>query len=470
MRVVACSFVVLSLLLPAGAGLSAGGEDPEDPVPLQSWVSAPFWVPSAPEVSREAGSRYQLTSASMASVASVPATPLPFYAISPCRLVDTRVGVSNPLDPGAWGPPALIPNTNTGPITGDRAFVATGTAQCASVPAGAQAVAANVAVINYASSGRITIYPADAAVRPTAATLNFRVPLTYSPTITQNYAIIALDGTGSFRAFTNGATDLVVDVNGYYAPANQFCMGSDCRTSWNGQDDASVSPMPRTCAVGQIAVATGAYAWRCANLCTAAGTADCGGTSCTNTTNNVNNCGACGTVCPAPTNGTAACVSSVCTVGSCNSGWGNCDSNAANGCEANLTSNVNNCGACGTVCPAPANGAAACLGSICTIGTCNAGFANCDGVLANGCEANLTNSVNNCGACAKVCPTPANGTAACVAAVCLIGTCNTGYADCDQVLANGCEVNLRTSNTNCGACGHACSGTTPNCVNGACSS
>jgi hypothetical protein len=42
-----------------------------------------------------------------------------------------------------------------------------------------------------------------------------------------------------------------------------------------------------------------------------------------------------------------------CQIKACNTDFGDCDGNAANGCEANLSS-INNCGACGVVCsPTP---------------------------------------------------------------------------------------------------------------------
>lgn len=34
--------------------------------------------------------------------------------------------------------------------------------------------------------------------------------------------------------------------------------------------------------------------------------------------------------------------------------------------------------------------------------------------------------------------------------------CPSGYANCNQNSADGCEVNLNTNNNNCGSCGHAC--------------
>ncbi len=47
------------------------------------------------------------------------------------------------------------------------------------------------------------------------------------------------------------------------------------------------------------------------------------------------------------------------------------------------------------------------------------------------------------------------------------GECDSGYADCDNDGANGCEVTLATDSSNCGTCGRACEGGTP-CTAGMC--
>ena len=46
---------------------------------------------------------------------------------------------------------------------------------------------------------------------------------------------------------------------------------------------------------------------------------------------------------------------------SCQKGFGNCDNNADNGCEADLMNDMENCGACGNECPA---------NEICSLGSC----------------------------------------------------------------------------------------------------
>jgi hypothetical protein len=75
----------------------------------------------------------------------------------------------------------------------------------------------------------------------------------------------------------------------------------------------------------------------------------------------VNSAGAwlCGNVMPV-TNGIATCVSSVCSVSACLQGFGDCDGNQANGCEAPLTT-VQNCGGCGIACAA---------NQVCSSGSC----------------------------------------------------------------------------------------------------
>jgi hypothetical protein len=61
------------------------------------------------------------------------------------------------------------------------------------------------------------------------------------------------------------------------------------------------------------------------------------------------NCGACGVVVPTRPNASPVCHSNAPAL-RCDPGFGDCDGNAANGCEAALT-DATRCGACGVVCP-----------------------------------------------------------------------------------------------------------------------
>jgi hypothetical protein len=162
----------------------------------------------------------------------------------------------------------------------------------------------------------------------------------------------------------------------------------------------------------------------------------------------VTNCGKCGNVCDT-TSGPAKCTVGVCGVSNCKVGLGDCDANPTD-CETNTTNDVNNCGGCGVTCVVP-NGTPSCVSSVCKVGTCNAGFADCDGIVKNGCETNIASDTKNCGACNAVC-TIGNATAKCENKVCKVSTCTAPYADCDN---NGtdCETNTSTSTANCGGCG-----------------
>jgi hypothetical protein len=173
----------------------------------------------------------------------------------------------------------------------------------------------------------------------------------------------------------------------------------------------------------------------------------------TDTTASLAHCGACGRSCAFP-RATATCTAGVCAIGACAAGAGNCDGAAVNGCEVDLNTAVANCGRCGGQCPARANATATCAAGACGF-TCSTGFADCDGNAANGCETNTLTTVTACGRCGGACSVP-NATAACRAGACAVGACNAGFADCDGNAANGCEVDTRTSLASCGACGRAC--------------
>ncbi len=107
-------------------------------------------------------------------------------------------------------------------------------------------------------------------------------------------------------------------------------------------------------------------------------------------------CGGCGMACVLP-NAVAACANSSCAVGSCNAGFGDCDAMAANGCEVDTKSDRNHCGGCGTVCTSNQ----VCSGAICK--ACAKGFLDCNGSSSDGCEVHATADEQNCGGCGIAC-------------------------------------------------------------------
>ena len=219
---------------------------------------------------------------------------------------------------------------------------------------------------------------------------------------------------------------------------------------------------------------TGACVPGCNTMKPCATGKDCCSGSCFDTQKDVKNCGTCGNVCPTPANGTAACTAGVCGIGTCNTGFGDCNGSASDGCETNTQTSKDNCGMCGTVC-ALANATAACTAGSCSIATCNGGFDDCDKIASTGCETNLKTDTN-CGMCGRPCSIP-NGTGSCGTGTCVLTGCNTGFGDCDGLSSNGCETNTAGGSVgpsgsilNCGSCGTSCSvaNGTPSCTSGVC--
>ncbi len=190
----------------------------------------------------------------------------------------------------------------------------------------------------------------------------------------------------------------------------------------------------------------------------------CGG-ACIDTDSDGAHCGACGRACASGGAQSVSCVLGVCAP-SCVAPFANCASPPApatdDGCETDTSSSLNDCGVCGTSCT-NANGSTSCAGGACQP-VCTGPFRSCDADATNGCEANTATDVGHCGSCGTAC-TNSNGTTSCVAGSC-VPSCSAGFASCNSNLNDGCEVDLRTSASHCGRCGHGCQG--GSCSSGFC--
>jgi hypothetical protein len=239
------------------------------------------------------------------------------------------------------------------------------------------------------------------------------------------------------------APDLAVDVTPECPTGQQRCDGV-CRDVLT--DPAHCGACGNACGTAANASVT-CLAGRCERRC-ATGFGDCDGDAAngceTSLQDALAHCGACGRAC-APPNATAACAAGRCGVAACVAGFGDCDTDPANGCEIPLNANNEHCGMCGRRCAA----GEACAMGACAI-TCVAGTTLCGTTCAN-----LQADVSHCGACGRACVTP-SGVPLCRDGACGLAACLTGFGDCDATLANGCEVDLRTSARHCGACGRAC--------------
>ena len=197
----------------------------------------------------------------------------------------------------------------------------------------------------------------------------------------------------------------------------------------------------------------------CAASCSG-GLTDCG-MSCVDTTSDASHCGACDAICPGGAHATTTCAASTCSA-TCDPGFGDCDGMMGTGCETPLDQ-LSHCGACSSTCTL-AGAVETCASGTCDIASCEGTFADCDMIASNGCEADLS-TTSDCLTCGNVCPEPpmsGSGTAVCDAAGCDL-TCDPGFGDCNGSVADGCEASLSATAT-CGSCGVSCSASLPVCT------
>jgi hypothetical protein len=127
---------------------------------------------------------------------------LNFYPLTPCRVVDTRAVGGSGLT-GAFGPPQMAAN-------GTRSFPIP-SSSCG-VPATAQAYSLNMTVVPSGPLNYLSTWPTGRAM-PLVSTLN-----DLSGTIVANAAIVPAGSNGAISVFAYDATNLIIDINGYFAP------------------------------------------------------------------------------------------------------------------------------------------------------------------------------------------------------------------------------------------------------------
>jgi len=125
-----------------------------------------------------------------------------FTAITPKRLIDSREGVGAPRGRVNPGNPVTLQVVGAGVQRIDGSNLA--------IPANATAAAINVTAVNPLGTGFVTVWPCGIA-RPTVSTLNFN-----PGEIRANGAIAPLGAGGTLCFYTHAATDLVVDVVGWF--------------------------------------------------------------------------------------------------------------------------------------------------------------------------------------------------------------------------------------------------------------
>jgi parallel beta-helix repeat protein len=123
-------------------------------------------------------------------------TPLFFVSVTPCRVVDTR----NP--DGPFGGPPIQGGTER-----DFAIPQGG----CNIPATAIAYALNVTAVPGGPLGYLTMWPTG-PTQPVASTLN-----SVDGRVKANAALTEAGNYGSVSVFASNKTDVVIDINGYFA-------------------------------------------------------------------------------------------------------------------------------------------------------------------------------------------------------------------------------------------------------------
>jgi hypothetical protein len=261
-------------------------------------------------------------------------------------------------------------------------------------------------------------------------------------------AVLGLDklvGGEAGGATSTGSDHPECGPNGTTQCAGATLVQSCENGAWVTQTDCSVQSS--TCAVAPGGVAG------CVD-CPMPNEVRCPDTQCYDLSSSPANCGACGKACATTDpNGTEACVNSECSL-KCNGEYVNC----LGTCVAPLASNDANCGGCGNVCVS-LNGTNTCTSGAC-VNDCSPGYMHCVGPASAGCETDIGDDVNNCGACDNVCASLPNVVAdglSCTSGQCTLGpsSCAPGYANCDGSAANGCESQSSSDLHNCGGCASA---------------
>jgi len=189
---------VLSGLILMSCALTAQMRE-RDVVPLKHWEAPLYWQPS--EAERDANAKRSDVVGAPLPDAQSPANSLVFVGMTPCRVVDTRASQGFP---SAFGAPSLAGGVS-------RTFPIQSSTTC-SIPAAAQAYSLNITVVPQGPIGFLTSYPTGQPL-PLAATLVWS-----QGSITSNAAIVPGGTSGSVDVYANSATDVVIDINGYYAP------------------------------------------------------------------------------------------------------------------------------------------------------------------------------------------------------------------------------------------------------------
>ena len=191
---------------------------PPDP-PLENWTAPPYWTPPGAEQARQHPIVAQTTDERGVTTESAsPTTILPFTAVTPCRLVDTRHGPKDVYGPGDVEPSGYPRGSYaSGEI---RSYDLTLSA-CTGLPAGVGAWSLQFQFVTATQAAFLESWPyaSGLGIEAQVVPASQSTMLGYTDRWTAMSAIIPAgdDADGSINVYAQYAGDVIVQVNGYYA-------------------------------------------------------------------------------------------------------------------------------------------------------------------------------------------------------------------------------------------------------------
>ena len=218
MKPINLSRIVLLLVL-ASSALTAQVARQENLVPLRNWATPLYWHPNQAERETAGAASPQL----QFSANAVSTNALTFVAITPCRLVDTRGAAAGFNGLAPFSGPSIAPaGTIVIPVQSTtEASTNTSPAPCGVIPSIAEAYSFNLTVVPKVSGTAIdyvTLWPSG-TTQPFVSTLDDPQGLIVSSAAIVPAGPGGIPGYGGVSVYNAGpsATDVVIDVNGYFA-------------------------------------------------------------------------------------------------------------------------------------------------------------------------------------------------------------------------------------------------------------
>src|ERR1035441_8990605 len=206
-------------------------------LPISTWQAPAFWDASSAHRDPLDREKFQAARPTPEAASGTPlSNSMAFVAIVPCRLVDTRGATGD-----SFGSPAMnAGETRTIPVLSNT--------RC-NIPSTAQAYSLNFTVVPTGFLGFLTAWPTGNPPSPMVSILN-----DFLGTVLANAAVVPAGTNGSIDVYVTNTTQVIIDINGYYAPQISLANGTAAAPSLTFAGDNTSGIY--SSGVGTVSVAT----------------------------------------------------------------------------------------------------------------------------------------------------------------------------------------------------------------------